>query len=76
MATDRRPSATPQVATTPYALSSAYDQNPAREVFFCDGWVEVGDDPFAGTNCKLRAGHAGPCSALYTDEKKEGSDAH
>lgn len=35
---------------------------------FCDEWIEIPGDPWAGTNCKLRNGHDGPCSAHYPKE--------
>lgn len=32
---------------------------------FCEEFIDFPDDPWAGTYCKLLAGHAGPCSAHY-----------
>jgi hypothetical protein len=42
---------------------------PKTAIFaLCSQMVEVGEDPWAATTCKLRAGHEGPCSPLYPDE--------
>lgn len=34
---------------------------------FCEEFIEAGGDPWAGTYCKLRAGHAGDHSAHYPE---------
>lgn len=35
---------------------------------FCEEFLEVASDPWAGTYCKLPAGHAGTHSAHYPAE--------
>jgi hypothetical protein len=40
---------------------------------FCDRFIEVKEDPWSGTYCKLEAGHEGPCSAHYPKEAVRGS---
>ena len=45
------------------------DVPPTRQsISLCDEFVEVGGDPWAGTYCKLPAGHDGDHSPLYDDE--------
>lgn len=39
---------------------------------FCDRFIDVPDDPWAGTYCKLRAGHRGDCSPHYMPTAGEG----
>ena len=43
---------------------------------FCDHFIEVESDPFAGTYCKLRAGHAGEHSAHYPREPSNSERNH
>jgi hypothetical protein len=48
----------------------------SHESDFCEHFITHEDlgssDPWAGTYCKLQAGHAGPHSALYADEFQPG----
>jgi hypothetical protein len=48
------------VVTTPQRASAGS--------VLCGHFIEIGDDPFAGTFCKLRVGHSGDHSPLYADE--------
>lgn len=40
---------------------------PTIRVGFCDQYVDCEADAWAGTYCKLAAGHDGPCSAHYPE---------
>jgi len=46
-------------------ITSPYIEKQHRDPALCDHFIEVDDDPWAGTYCKLPAGHDGPHSAHY-----------
>jgi hypothetical protein len=46
----------------------AYNRELAAERKFCGYFIEVAGDPYAGTYCKLLAGHDGAHSAHYPAE--------
>jgi hypothetical protein len=46
-----------------------YDGRPVGPHNFCEEFIEVNADPWAGTYCKLLAGHDGAHSAHYPKEK-------
>lgn len=46
-----------------------YDGRPVGPHHFCEEFVEVRSDPWAGAYCKLLAGHDGPHQAYYPEAK-------
>lgn len=59
----------PDPSTHPRETRNAVFPPNAPVQALCDRFIEWPSDPWAGTFCKLRAQHLGPCSPLYADER-------